>query len=348
METTELSYLSAILEAEKEEMERDPRVILIGEDIALYSASGVLGKLDPKRTWNAPISELGFSGMAIGAAITGLRPIVDLTIASFVYLAADQIINQAAKLRFVTGGQVRVPVVFRMSMWHNGANAAQHSDRPYPMFMNVPGLKVIAPATASDMKGMLKSAIRDDDPVIVFEDNDLWGRKEAVPTDPDFLVPLGKAAVRREGTDVSIVSVAGCLPHALFAAEMLAKEGVSAEVIDVRSLVPLDAATILGSVAKTGRLVVVDYAHRTAGAAAEIAAIVAEEGFTDLRAPIQRVTTPDVQVPFSPKLESRLYPDKDKIAAAARSTIRFADERRPWPVKSYFRSGEWGSTKAPS
>lgn len=348
MSTVELTYLNAILEAEKEEMQRDPRVILIGEDIALYSASGALGKLDPKRTWNAPISELGFSGMAIGAAITGLRPIVDLTIASFVYLASDQIINQAAKLRYVTGGQVRVPVVFRMSMWHNGANAAQHSDRPYPMFMNVPGLKVIAPATPSDMKGMLKSAIRDDDPVIVFEDNDLWGRKEAVSTDPDFLVPLGKAAVRREGTDVTIVSVAGCLPHALAAAELLAKENISAEVIDVRSLVPLDAAAILASVAKTGRLVVADYAHRTAGAAAEIAAIVAEEGFADLRAPIQRVTTPDVQIPFSPKLERPLYPNKDKIAAAARKAVRSGAERGPWPVKSYFRSGEWESTKARS
>lgn len=315
--TAELTYLGAILEAQKEEMERDPNVILIGEDIALYSASGVLGKLDPKRTWNAPISELGFSGMAIGAAITGLRPIVDLTIASFVYLASDQIINQAAKLRFMTGGQVRVPVVFRMSMWHNGANAAQHSDRPYPMFMNIPGLKIIAPATPADMKGMLKSAIRDDDPVIVFEDNDLWSRKEQVATDPDFLVPLGKAAIRREGSDVTIVSIAGCLLHALPAAEQLAQQGISAEVIDVRSLVPLDRQTILASVGKTGRLVVVDYANRTASAASEIAAIVAEEAFDTLKAPIRRVTTPDVHIPFSPKMERPLYPNKDKIVAAA-------------------------------
>ena len=322
METTELTYLSAILEAEREEMERDPNVILIGEDIALYSASGVLGKLDAKRTWNAPISELGFSGMAIGAAITGLRPIVDLTIASFVYLASDQIINQAAKLHYMTGGQVRVPVVFRMSMWHNGANAAQHSDRPYPMFMNVPGLKIIAPATPSDMKGMLKSAIRDDDPVIVFEDNDLWSKKEQVPTDPDCLVPLGKAAVKREGSDVTIVSVAGCLLHALPAADLLAKQGMSAEVIDVRSLVPLDKETILASVSKTGRLVVVDYANRTLSAASEIAAIVAEEAFDTLKAPIQRVTTPDVHIPFSPKMERPLYPNKDRIVAAATSTIR--------------------------
>lgn len=322
METTELTYLSAILEAEKEEMARDPNVILIGEDIALYSASGVLGKLDPKRIWNAPISELGFSGMAVGAAITGLRPIVDLTIASFVYIACDQIINQAAKIRFMTGGQVRVPVVFRMSMWHNGANAAQHSDRPYPMFMNVPGLKIIAPATPADMKGMLKSAIRDDDPVIVFEDNDLWGKKEQVSTDPDYLVPLGKAAVKREGSDVTIVSVAGCLLHALPAAESLARQDISAEVIDVRTLVPLDQDTILASVSKTGRLVVVDYANRTASAASEIAAIVAEEAFDVLKAPIQRVTTPDVHIPFSPRMERPLYPNKDRIVAAAIRTIR--------------------------
>lgn len=322
MATTELTYLNAILEAEKEEMARDSRVILMGEDIAIYSASGALGKLDPRRVWNTPISELGFSGMAIGAAITGLRPIVDLTIASFLYLACDQIINQAAKLRYMTGGQVRIPVVFRMSMWHGSSIAAQHSDRPYPMLMNVPGLKVIAPATPSDMKGMLKSAIRDDDPVIVFEDNDLWTHKEAVPTDPDFLVPLGKAAVRREGTDVTIVSIAGCLPHALQAAEQLAKEGISAEVIDVRSLVPLDRATILSSVGKTGRLIVVDYAHRTAGAAAEIAATVAEEGFSALRAPVQRVATPDVQIPFSPTLERPLYPNRDKIVAAVHRLVR--------------------------
>lgn len=321
METTELTYLSAILEAEREEMERDPNVILIGEDIALYSASGVLGKLDAKRTWNAPISELGFSGMAIGAAITGLRPIVDLTIASFVYLASDQIINQGAKLHYMTGGQLRVPVVFRMSMWHNGSNAAQHSDRPYPMFMNVPGLKVIAPATPADMKGMLKSAIRDDDPVIVFEDNDLWAKKERVSTDPDFLVPLGKAALRREGSDVTIVSVAGCLLHALPAAEQLGQQGISAEVIDVRTLVPLDTQTILSSVAKTGRLVVVDYANRTLSAASEIAAIAAEEAFDALKAPIQRVTTPDVHIPFSPRMERPLYPNKDRIIAAVNRII---------------------------
>lgn len=321
MATTKLTYLNAISEAQKEEMARDPTVVLIGEDIALYTASGALGDLDAKRTWSTPISELGFTGMGVGAAITGLRPIVDLTIANFVYLASDQIINHAAKIRYMTGGRAKVPLVIRMSMWHNQSNAAHHSDRPYPMFMNVPGLKIIAPSCASDMKGMLKAAIRDDDPVLVFEDNDLWMKAEQVSTDVDFLVPLGKAAVRREGKDVTIVSVAGCILQTLPAAELLAKDGIEAEVIDVRSLAPLDTDTILASVAKTGRLVVVDYAHRTNSAASEIAAIVAEEAFDALKAPIQRVATPNVNIPFSPKLERPLYPNKEKVVAAVKRII---------------------------
>jgi len=316
----ELSYFEAIFEAEQQEMDRDERVILIGEDIYLYSGSGLL-QVDAKRLRSTPISENSFCGVAVGAAMTGLRPIVDLTIASFAYLASDQIINQAAKLHYMTGGRARIPVVFRASMWHNGSNAAQHSDRPYPMFMNAPGLKIVAPATPADMKGLLKSAIRDDDPVMVFEDNDLWFRRGPCPADPDFLVPIGVADVKRAGGDLTIVSVAGCLPHALGAADALAAEGVAAEVIDVRTLVPLDRETILRSVAKTGRLVVVDYAHRTCGAAAEIAAIVAEEGFESLRRPIQRVTTPDVNIPFAPALEKPLYPSAARIAAAARRIL---------------------------
>jgi len=316
----ELSYFEAIFEAEQQEMDRDERVILIGEDIYLYSGSGLL-QVDAKRLRSTPISENSFCGVAVGAAMTGLRPIVDLTIASFAYLASDQIINQAAKLHYMTGGRARIPVVFRASMWHNGSNAAQHSDRPYPMFMNAPGLKIVAPATPADMKGLLKSAIRDDDPVMVFEDNDLWFRRGPCPADPDFLVPIGVADVKRAGSDLTIVSVAGCLPHALGAADALAAEGVAAEVIDVRTLVPLDRETILRSVAKTGRLVVVDYAHRTCGAAAEIAAIVAEEGFESLRRPIQRVTTPDVNIPFAPALEKPLYPSAARIAAAARRIL---------------------------
>jgi acetoin:2,6-dichlorophenolindophenol oxidoreductase subunit beta len=296
-------------------------VIIIGEDISLYAAGGAYGDVDSKRIRSAPISENGFAGMAVGAAMTGLRPIVDLTIASFVYLASDPIINQAAKIRYMTGGQFKVPVTFRASMWHNQANAAQHSDRPYPMFMNVPGLKIVTPATPSDAKGLLKAAIRDDGPVLVFEDNDLWAVKEEVSLDPDFIVPLGKAAVRREGKDVTIVSVAGCLKASLEAAEALAKEGISAEVIDLRTLVPMDTDAILNSLGKTGRIVIVDYAHRTCGAAAEIAAIVAEDGFDLLKKQVRRVTTPDVQIPFSPPLETPLYPNRQTIVAAARGLM---------------------------
>jgi len=319
--TKSISYLDALSLAQREEMARDPSVIIMGEDIALYAAGGAYGDVDSKRIRSTPISENGFSGMAVGAAITGLRPIVDLTIASFIYLASDPIINQAAKLRYMTGGQVRVPVTFRASMWHNQANAAQHSDRPYPMFMNVPGLKIVVPATPSDAKGLLKAAIRDDDPVLVFEDNDLWGMREDVPTDADFLVPIGKAAIRRAGRDVTIVSVAGCLQHSLKAAEALAADGISAEVIDLRTLVPMDTEAILNSLGGTGRLVIADYAHRTCGAAAEIAAIVAEDGFDLLKGPIRRVTTPDVPIPFSPPMEKPLYPSSETIAAAARSLM---------------------------
>jgi pyruvate dehydrogenase E1 component beta subunit len=312
----EMTYMQAIVEAQREEMLRDERVILLGEDIAIYGGGGLFDSFDSKRLRNVPISENSFTGMGVGAALTGLRPIVDLTIASFVYLASDQIINQAAKLRYMTGGQLRVPVVFRTCTYHNVSNAAQHSDRPYPFFMNVPGLKIVAPSTPADMKGLLKAAIRDDDPVIVFEDTNLWTKKERVPTDVDFLVPIGSADVKRSGTDVTIVSIAGCLPKALAAADALAKEGISAEVIDPRTLVPLDKETILRSVAKTGRLVIVDNSHRTGSVASEIAAVVAEEGFESLRRPIQRVATPDVQIPFSAALEKSLYPSKEAIVAA--------------------------------
>lgn len=319
-ESKDMTYFEAIFQAEQEEMDRDESVILIGEDITLYSATGLLSGIEPQRMRSAPISENSFTGMGVGAAITGLRPIVDLTIASFCYLASDQIINQAAKLRYMTGGQAKVPVVFRASMWHNASNAAQHSDRPYPMFMNVPGLKVLAPSTPADMKGLLKAAIRDDDPVLIFEDNDLWFKSGPVP-EGDFVVPIGKADIKREGSDVTIVSIAGCLLPALEAAEALAAEGISAEVIDPRTLVPLDKDAILESVAKTGRLVVVDYAHKTNSAAAEIAAIVVEEGFEHLRGPVQRVTTPDINIPFSPALERDLYPNSDDVVAAVKRLV---------------------------
>jgi len=316
----EITYFEAVFEAEREEMTRDERVILIGEDLGLYEKTGLLTGFGPNRIRSAPISENGFVGVAVGAAMTGLRPIVDLTIASFCFVAADQLVSQAAKSRYMFGGQVEVPLVVRSAMWHDGSNAAHHSDRPYPMFMNVPGLKIAVPATPYDAKGLLKAAVRDDDPVLLFEDKNLWFRPGPVPEE-DTVVPLGIADVRREGGDATVVAVGSTVGPALEAAEELSAEGCSVEVIDPRTLVPLDERTILESVAKTGRLVVVDLANKTCGAAAEIAAIAAEEVFDALAAPIVRVTTPDVHIPFSPPLEMPLYPDKDKIVAALRRVL---------------------------
>lgn len=319
--TQKLTYLQAIIEAQREEMRRDERVILMGEDIAVYGAQTLFDEFDESRLRNTPISENSFTGVGVGAALTGLRPVVDLTIASFVYLASDQIINQAAKLRFMTGGQLKVPLVVRTNTFYNNSTAAQHADRPYPLFMNVPGLKVVAPATAADAKGLLKSAIRDDDPVIVFEDMNLWAKKGEVPVDDEFLVPIGKADIKRPGSDVTIVSIAGCLIAALAAAETLSQEGIEAEVIDLWTIAPMDRETILGSVARTGRLVIVDNSHKVGSVASEIAAVVVEEAFESLRKPIRRVATPSVQIPYNLNLEKQLYPNKDRVAEAVRSLL---------------------------
>jgi acetoin:2,6-dichlorophenolindophenol oxidoreductase subunit beta len=316
-ETVEMTYVDALVEAQLEELKRDERVVFLGENPEVYGGVRLVEQF-ASRVWSTPISEGGFTGVGIGAAVTGLRPIVDLTIASFVYLASDQIINQAAKLRYMTGGQINVPIVFRVGMYYGIANAAQHSDRPYPMFLNVPGLKIVAPAVPSDAKGLLKAAIRDDDPVMCFEDVSLWSTKGDVPSDPDVLVPIGKARVCRAGNDVTLIAISGAMTAAQEAADALATEGISVELVDPRSLRPLDTQAILASVAKTGRLVIVENAHRVAGAGAEIAAVVSEEAFDSLRAPILRLAAPDVQVPFSPALEEGLYPDSNSIVSAVK------------------------------
>jgi pyruvate dehydrogenase E1 component beta subunit len=319
--STRISYLDALVQAQIEEMEHDDRVILMGEDIAVYGGGKLVERFGATRVWSMPISETSFTGVGIGAAINGLRPIVDLSIASFMYLASDQIINQASKLRYMTGGQIKVPIVFRCCMYYGASLAAQHSDRPYPMFMNTPGLKIICPTTPADVKGLLKSAVRDDDPVLIFEDTKLWSIKGQVSTDPDYLIPIGKADIKHEGSDVTLVAIAGAMRPALEAARKLMEEGISVEVIDPRTLKPLDTDTIIGSVAKTGRLVLVENAHRLCGVTSEIAAIVAEDAFDCLKKPIQRLTTPDVHIPFSPALENKLYPDNDKIIAAVKKIL---------------------------
>jgi len=315
----EIGWFSAVFEALREEMARDERVIFIGEDIALYGSTPLLeGFADRLRS--APISENGFVGMAVGAAMTGLRPFVDLTVANFIYLAMDQIVNQAAKLRYMTGGQTSVPAVFRAAMWHNNSIAAQHSDRPYPAFLNVPGLKVVVPATPYDMKGLLKAAIRDDDPVLIFDELSQWFQTGPVP-EGEYVVPLGVAEVKRQGRDVTVVAIGSSVKPALDASDELSADGVSVEVVDPRTLAPLDKQTILQSVAKTRRLVLAEPANKTNGAAAEIAAIVAEEAFGSLKAAVLRVATPDVHIPYSAVMEKPLYPSKEKIVAAVRRQL---------------------------
>ncbi len=277
-------------------------------------------RFGPERVRNTPISETGFIGAGIGAAVTGYRPVVEIQIASFFLVAMDQICNQAAKLRYMSGGQATVPITVRTVNGVIGSAAAQHSETMYSMFMNTPGLKIAAPSTPYDAKGMLKSAIRDDSPVLFFEHLRLGAKKGPVP-ETDYLVPLGKAAVVREGRDVTLVAIAWMVDLALEAAKTLEAEGVSAEVIDVRTLAPLDKETILESVQKTGRVVVVDEAHRTGSAASEIAAIIAEEAFSRLHAPVRRVCSLDVPVPFSPPMENFVIPSVPKIVTAAREVL---------------------------
>jgi pyruvate dehydrogenase E1 component beta subunit len=316
-----LTYLKALTEAQREEMRRDESVFLMGNDVrsGLFGTTkGFVEEFGEERVRDTPLAELGFVGTAVGAAMTGMRPIVDFTIASFVYVAMDQMISQAAKSRYMFGGQVKVPIVFRAALFYGGANAAQHSDRPYPIFMSVPGIKVIAPATPYDAKGLLKAAIRDDDPVFCFEDSTIWFSKGDVPED-DYVVPIGKAAVKRQGKDATIITVAGSLVPALAAADRLAaQDGISVTVVDVRTLVPLDWETILQAAAGTGRVVVVDPAHRTCSAASEISATITEEVFESLKAPIVRVTTPDTHIPFSQPLEKTIYPNADRIVDAVK------------------------------
>jgi pyruvate dehydrogenase E1 component beta subunit len=315
------TYLEAIRLAQKEEMERDDRVFIMGEDIrcnVFGTTTDFVDLFGKERVRDTPISENGFIGAGAGAAIVGMRPIVDATISSFLYPAMDQIVSIVAKSRYIYGGQATVPLVIRSSLFYGNSNAAQHSDRPYSMFMNVPGLKIAVPSTAYDMKGMMKAAIRDDDPVMMFEDSTCWMSKDELPDDPDFVIPLGKGDIKREGRDISVIAIGGGVHVAMKAAKTLAEEGIEIEIVDPRSLVPLDRELILSSVRKTGRAITVDAAHQSCSAASEISATIAEEAFDALTGPVLRVTTPDTHVPFSPDIEKPLYPTPDRIVRAAR------------------------------
>jgi pyruvate/2-oxoglutarate/acetoin dehydrogenase E1 component len=319
----QLNYIQAINQAIDEEMARDPLTFLMGEDVVLSAfgaTKGLINKFGATRVRNTPIAEAGFVGAAVGAAMAGTRPICEVEFASFFYCAFDQVCNQAAKLRYMSGGQALMPITFRCVYGAMGGAAAQHSETVYAQFLSVPGLKLVVPSGPADMKGLLKSAIRDDNPVIVFEHGGLGRLKEEVPGG-DYLVPLGKASIKRAGENVTAVAIGAMVSKTLKVAEKLAKEGISVEVIDPRTLIPLDEEAILSSVEKTNRAVIIDEGHLRGGAAADLAAIIAEKGFDYLDAPVKRVTALDVPIPFSPPLEKAAIPDEARIEAAIRETV---------------------------
>lgn len=318
----EIRYVKAIADAIAEEMSRDERVILLGEDVGapggtFGATKGLFQQFGKERVRDTPISETAIVGAAIGAAANGLRPIVEIMFMDFIGTCWDQVVNQMAKMRYMFGGQMRLPLVLRT---HTGAglNAGpQHSGSLEAWAVHVPGLKVVMPSTPADMKGLLKAAIRDDNPVIVVENKTLYAMKGEVPAG-DHLVPIGRAEVKRTGSDVTVVAVSRMVHEALKAAETLGTEGISVEVLDPRTVSPLDREMLLASVAKTGRLVVAHEAWGPCGIGAEVAAVVAEHGFRSLKAPIRRVTPPFTPVPFSPPMEKFWLPDAGRIAVAVR------------------------------
>jgi pyruvate dehydrogenase E1 component beta subunit len=320
-----MTYAEAMVEALYEIMEADERVHLIGSYFLGLSPKRVLlGRVReafPSRVFDPPIAEAGYCGLATGAAMAGLRPIVDVGTASFLFQAFPQVVNEAANAHYMTGGQTRVPVVFHILHGIRGGGASQHSHSPQAMLWNTPGLEIMLPSSPGDVKGLLKTAVRSDNPTIFVNHAKLFEVSGPVP-DGDYAIPFGQADVKRRGTDVTVVASSLMVQRALRAAEETAREGIEVEVVDVRTLVPLDKQTILESVARTGRLVVADECHRSCGVAAELAAIVAEEGFGSLKAPIKRVTTLDVPVPFSRPMEAYIEPTEEKIVAAVRGVLR--------------------------
>ncbi len=319
----EMNFIQAINTALAEELRLDSKTFLMGLDVwvgAFGATSGLTDEFGAERILNAPISEAGYAGAGVGAAMAGMRPIVEIEFASFFYCCWDQVCNQAAKLRYMSGGQADMPITFRAVCGAVGSAAAQHSETVYSQFMSVPGLKIVVPSGAYDMKGLLKSAIRDNNPVLVFEHLKLGRSKEEVPEE-EYLVPIGQAAVKREGSDVTIIAIGYMVSQALKAAKALEEDGISAEVIDPRSLIPLDEETLLSSVAKTHNVLVVDEGHLRCGAAAEISAVIADKGFDSLDAPVKRLAAPDVPVPFSPPLEKFILPNDKKISATVKEML---------------------------
>ena len=313
----------ALNQALREEMLRDQDVFLMGEEVGEYQGAykvtkGLLEELGPKRVIDTPITELGFAGLGVGAAMAGLRPIVEFMTFNFSILATDQIINSAAKMLYMSGGQYKIPIVFRGPGGSAFQVSSQHSQALESWFAYFPGLKVVMPSTPGDAKGLLKSAIRDDDPVIFIEQERMYGQNGKVSDDPDFTIPLGLADIKREGTDATIVARALMVPVALKAAEILQEQGLSCEVIDPRTIRPLDIGTIIESVKKTNRVVVAEESHPFCGVAAEISSEINERAFDYLDAPVKRVSGADVPMPYAKNLEDLAIPNVDQIVAAVR------------------------------
>lgn len=322
----EMRYREALNMALREELRRDPNVFLMGEDIGVFNGAfkvtdGLLEEFGERRVRDTPISENTIVGMGVGSAMAGLRPVVELMTINFSLLAMDQIINHMAPLHYMYGGQAKVPMVVRMPQGAGHQLAATHSHNFEAFFLHVPGLLVATPSTPADAKGLLKAAIRDDNPVIFIEHETLYGMKGEVPDDPEFVVPFGQAAVTREGTDVTLVGISRMAVTALQAADQLAQQGVSAEVIDPRTLRPLDLDTILRSVAKTNHVVVVEEGWPHGGVASNITALIQEQAFDYLDAPVQRVSGADVPMPYSRPLEQAAFPHAENIVAAALATL---------------------------
>jgi pyruvate dehydrogenase E1 component beta subunit len=315
--------MQAINEALIEEMERDPKVILYGEDVEISmfgDTTGILDRFGPKRIWNSPICEATLTGMAVGAAATGYRVVLHMMFSNFIYTGFDAIANQMAKLRLMTGGQVKLPITVLAGYGAGSSNAAQHSDTPYPVLLNVGGLRVAVPATPADAKGLLKEAIREDVPTFFLEATGRGGEMGEVPDD-DYTTPFGVASVLQEGKDVTIVAMGTMVKPAVAAAKILGEKGIEAEVVDCRTLVPLDEEGICRSVQKTGRVVVVDEARDRCSAASQIAAVVADKAFQSLKAPVKRVTVPDVSMPYAPNAEQVLIPDANRIVDTVQSLL---------------------------
>lgn len=322
-EARELTFAQAVREALAEEMRRDERVCILGEDVAEAGTpfkvlSGLVEEFGTARVVDTPISEAGFTGVAVGAAMTGLRPVVDIMFGDFLTLTMDQLVNQAAKVHYMSGGHWKVPLVIRTTLGATRRSAAQHSQSLHAWFAHVPGLKVAMPSTPADAKGLLKSAIRDENPVIFFEDKMMHHKLKGPVPEGDYSIPLGVADVKREGTDITLIATSSMVQVALGAAELLAQAGISAEVVDPRTLWPLDETTLVRSARKTSRVLIVDEGYGRYGATAELAAVISEHAFFDLDGPVTRMGAMHVPIPFSPPLEDLTVPTEQSVFETAR------------------------------